>query len=241
MAASHLLREPLDNGGLADTGLADKGEVVLGATGEDLQHALRLVLAPQNRVELPSRASWVMSCPCFASILSGSREPSPRSPFKAARRSVSVRPTPPPAARWPPCPHPRVEGPRGGAPCPPPAGRGFARLLAGELQGALGTGGGSGVSGHHLREPRYASGRGRYALRRRWSSTARGRGRAKAPRRPSVRRLPVGRAGPGGGASCPRGQSVRSSAPNHRPRHVHGLPRVLRKFAQVRTISPERP
>src|SRR5215217_6848774 len=136
MAASHLLREPLDNGGLADTGLADKGEVVLGATGEDLQHALRLVLAPQNRVELPSRASWVMSCPCFASILSGSREPSPRSPFKAARRSVSVRPTPPPAARWPPCPHPRVEGPRRDAPCPPPAGRGFARLLAGELQGA---------------------------------------------------------------------------------------------------------
>ena len=53
----HLVRrdargEPLDDGGLADAGLADQNRVVLRAAREDLHHALDLGLAPDHRVEL---------------------------------------------------------------------------------------------------------------------------------------------------------------------------------------------
>ena len=44
LAAGYLLREPLNDGGFADLGLADGGGVVLGVQGEDLEHALYLVL-----------------------------------------------------------------------------------------------------------------------------------------------------------------------------------------------------
>ena len=44
--------EALDDGGLADAGLADQHRVVLRAAREDLHHALDLRLAPDDRVEL---------------------------------------------------------------------------------------------------------------------------------------------------------------------------------------------
>ena len=44
--------EALDDGGLADAGLADQHGVVLRAAREDLHHALDLGLAPDHRVEL---------------------------------------------------------------------------------------------------------------------------------------------------------------------------------------------
>ena len=46
------LRETLDDGGLADAGLADQDGVVLGAAREDLHDPLDLLLAPDHRVEL---------------------------------------------------------------------------------------------------------------------------------------------------------------------------------------------
>src|SRR3954471_18960439 len=52
VAVDDLLRQPLDNRGLADAGLADQHGVVLGAAAEDLLHAFELVLAPDQRIEL---------------------------------------------------------------------------------------------------------------------------------------------------------------------------------------------
>ena len=52
IALDDRLGETLDDGGLADAGLADEDGVVLGATGEDLHDPLRLLLAPDHRVEL---------------------------------------------------------------------------------------------------------------------------------------------------------------------------------------------
>ena len=47
------LREPLDDRGLAHTGLADQHRVVLRASRENLDHATDLLVAPDDRVELP--------------------------------------------------------------------------------------------------------------------------------------------------------------------------------------------
>ena len=52
VAAHDALRQALDDGGLADARLADQGGVVLGAAAEDLDDALDLLLAPDDRVEL---------------------------------------------------------------------------------------------------------------------------------------------------------------------------------------------
>src|SRR5437762_1159754 len=49
------LREALDDRRLADARLADQHGVVLGAAGEDLDHAPDLVVPPDDRVELPLR------------------------------------------------------------------------------------------------------------------------------------------------------------------------------------------
>ena len=46
------LGQALDDGGLADAGLADEHRVVLGAAGEHLHHALGLAVAADDRVEL---------------------------------------------------------------------------------------------------------------------------------------------------------------------------------------------
>ena len=46
------LSQALDDGGLADAGLADEHRVVLGTAREDLHHALDLVLAPDDGVQL---------------------------------------------------------------------------------------------------------------------------------------------------------------------------------------------
>jgi hypothetical protein len=53
----HLVRgdsrgQALDDGGLADAGLAYEDGIVLRAAGEDLHHPLDLRLAPHNRIEL---------------------------------------------------------------------------------------------------------------------------------------------------------------------------------------------
>ncbi len=52
VALDDALGEALGDGGLADAGLADIERVVLGAAAEDLDRALDLVLAPDQRVDL---------------------------------------------------------------------------------------------------------------------------------------------------------------------------------------------
>ena len=52
VAVDDLLREPLDDRRLADAGLADEHRVVLRAAAEHLLHALELVVAADQRVEL---------------------------------------------------------------------------------------------------------------------------------------------------------------------------------------------
>ena len=46
------LRQPLDDGGLADAGLADEDGVVLGAPRQHLDHAADLLVAADDRIEL---------------------------------------------------------------------------------------------------------------------------------------------------------------------------------------------
>ena len=53
VARDDALREPLDDRGLADAGLADQHRVVLRAAREDLDHAADLLVAADHRVELP--------------------------------------------------------------------------------------------------------------------------------------------------------------------------------------------
>ena len=52
LAADDRLGQALDDGGLADAGLADQHRVVLGAPGQHLHQALDLLLAADDRVEL---------------------------------------------------------------------------------------------------------------------------------------------------------------------------------------------
>ena len=52
VARDDALGEPLDDGGLADAGLADQHGVVLGAAREHLADAADLAVAPDHRVEL---------------------------------------------------------------------------------------------------------------------------------------------------------------------------------------------
>ena len=52
VAADDVGGEALDDGGLADAGLADEHRVVLGAARQHLHDALDLLLAPDDRVEL---------------------------------------------------------------------------------------------------------------------------------------------------------------------------------------------
>ncbi len=46
------LRQPFDDGGLANTGLADEDGVVLRAAAQHLLHAFELVLAPDQRIQV---------------------------------------------------------------------------------------------------------------------------------------------------------------------------------------------
>ena len=52
VAVDDLLRQPFDDGGLADARLADEHGVVLGAAAEHLLHALDLDVAADERIEL---------------------------------------------------------------------------------------------------------------------------------------------------------------------------------------------
>ncbi|GMA18154.1 hypothetical protein GCM10025862_01750 [Arsenicicoccus piscis] len=52
VSAHDVLGQALDDGGLADAGLADQDGVVLGAAGQHLHDPLDLLLAPDDRVEL---------------------------------------------------------------------------------------------------------------------------------------------------------------------------------------------
>ena len=52
VAGDDALRQPLDDGGLADAGLADQHRVVLGAARQHLHHAADLLVAADHRVEL---------------------------------------------------------------------------------------------------------------------------------------------------------------------------------------------
>ena len=58
VAAHDALRQPLDDGGLADAGLADQHRVVLGPAREDADDAADLVIAADDRVELAARGPW---------------------------------------------------------------------------------------------------------------------------------------------------------------------------------------
>ena len=51
-AVDDALREPLDDGGLADTRLADEHRIVLGPALQDLNRAANLVVAADDRIEL---------------------------------------------------------------------------------------------------------------------------------------------------------------------------------------------
>jgi hypothetical protein len=56
VAGDDALGEPLDDGGLADAGLADEHRVVLGAPRQHLHDAADLLVAADHRVELAARA-----------------------------------------------------------------------------------------------------------------------------------------------------------------------------------------
>jgi hypothetical protein len=67
VAGDDALREPLDDGGLADAGLADEHRVVLGAAAEHLHHAADLGVAADDGSRSPLRARSVRSTPYFSS------------------------------------------------------------------------------------------------------------------------------------------------------------------------------
>ena len=52
LALDDVLREPFDDGGLADAGFADEHRVVLGAPGQHLHDPLDLLAAPDHRIQL---------------------------------------------------------------------------------------------------------------------------------------------------------------------------------------------
>ena len=52
VAGGDLLRQPLDNGGLAHTGVTQDERVVLGTARKDLHHAGDLLLSADDRIEL---------------------------------------------------------------------------------------------------------------------------------------------------------------------------------------------
>ena len=62
VAADDRLGEALDEGGLADAGLADEDRVVLGAAGQHLHDPLDLLLAPDDRVELALARGLGVGC-----------------------------------------------------------------------------------------------------------------------------------------------------------------------------------
>jgi hypothetical protein len=67
VAAHDALGEALDDGGLADAGLADQHRVVLGLARQDADDAADLVVAADDRVELAVRALCTRSRPYFSS------------------------------------------------------------------------------------------------------------------------------------------------------------------------------
>ena len=62
-----LLGQALDDGRLADAGLADEHRVVLGAARQHLHHALDLAARPMTGSSFFSRASWVRLRPNWSS------------------------------------------------------------------------------------------------------------------------------------------------------------------------------
>ena len=68
VAADDALRQPFDDRGLADAGLADQHRVVLGAARQHLDDAADLLVAADDRVELAlARPVSVRSRPYFSS------------------------------------------------------------------------------------------------------------------------------------------------------------------------------
>ena len=68
VAADDPLGQPLDDGGLADAGLADQHRVVLGPPAQHLDDAADLLVAADDRVELAvAGAAAVRSRPYFSS------------------------------------------------------------------------------------------------------------------------------------------------------------------------------
>ena len=52
VARHNLLREALDNGGLANARIANQRRIIFGAAGQDLDHALDFLGAADDRIEL---------------------------------------------------------------------------------------------------------------------------------------------------------------------------------------------
>ena len=52
IAGNDALRQPFDNRGLADAGLANQDGIVLGSARQNLNHAADFFVAPNHRIEL---------------------------------------------------------------------------------------------------------------------------------------------------------------------------------------------
>ncbi len=95
VAGDDALGQALDDGGLADAGLADQHGVVLGAPRQHLDDAADLGVAADDRVELAvAGGAAVRSTPYFSSawkVPSGSGAGDPR---RAAHRLAARRPAP---------------------------------------------------------------------------------------------------------------------------------------------------
>ena len=80
LALDDALGQPLDDGGLADAGLADQHRVVLGPPGQDLHDPLDLLLPADHRVQLALAGRWVRLRPNWSSTSDDDGVPSPRPP-----------------------------------------------------------------------------------------------------------------------------------------------------------------
>ncbi|GBC78646.1 hypothetical protein HRbin08_02142 [bacterium HR08] len=78
------LREPLDDGRLADARLPDQHRIVLRPTREDLHHAPDLLIAPDDRIQLPLSGEFGQIAPIALERLVGRLGRRTRHPLRAA-------------------------------------------------------------------------------------------------------------------------------------------------------------
>ena len=71
VAVDDALRQTLDDGRLADAGLADQHRIILGAAADDVDHAANFFVAPDHRVELALARQRGQVTPVFLQALIG--------------------------------------------------------------------------------------------------------------------------------------------------------------------------